>query len=275
MNRRFGQLLVVAMTIAANSQSASTLLAGNVLVGYRQNTGEFFARRSGVFNTFQAISGRDLFIPEAINPGIIRPPFDVVSPSQLTTLKTEGVQHLEFGPVLPPGMSLDDLQLTVTVSALDHPQAAVFVFDTPLQGDVDGDNVLSGRDIGMLQDGWRHFRLLPDLNADQLHDVADVHHWVKNLANTWYGDANLDGQFDSRDLIQVFDEGRYGLRTYSQRGWHQGDWNSDGHFDSADLVLALQDGGYDQGTRAVQPVPEPSGIWSIVLGLLVIMRRRR
>jgi hypothetical protein len=56
------------------------------------------------------------------------------------------------------------------------------------------------------------------------------------------GDANGDGVFDRRDLVQVLQSARYG--TSQRAGWSDGDWNLDGRFDQYDLVAALQSGHY-------------------------------
>jgi hypothetical protein len=56
------------------------------------------------------------------------------------------------------------------------------------------------------------------------------------------GNANLDGRFDSGDLVQVFISGKY--QTGLPATWSEGDWNDDGVFDSSDLVAAFQDGRY-------------------------------
>ena len=47
-----------------------------------------------------------------------------------------------------------------------------------------------------------------DLNNDANVDLEDHLIWVKDLANAWYGDANLDGEFTFSDFEHVF-EGKY------------------------------------------------------------------
>ena len=58
------------------------------------------------------------------------------------------------------------------------------------------------------------------------------------------GDANFDGRFNSTDLVEVFQIGKYEDDTPGNAGWAEGDWNGDGDFTSSDLVMAFQDGGY-------------------------------
>ena len=52
--------------------------------------------------------------------------------------------------------------------------------------------------------------------------------WVDDLKNTWIGDANLDGEFNSGDMVQVFVGGKY--ETGEDAGWEEGDWNGDMKF---------------------------------------------
>ena len=59
------------------------------------------------------------------------------------------------------------------------------------------------------------------------------------------GDANGDGIFDSADLVQILQRGKY--LTGEPATFADGDWNGDGIFDQSDLVLALQEGNYKSG----------------------------
>jgi hypothetical protein len=64
------------------------------------------------------------------------------------------------------------------------------------------------------------------------------------------GDANRDGHFDQRDVVQVLQFGKY--QTGEPAAFRDGDWNGDGLFDRLDLVLALQTGNYLQWTYPAQ-----------------------
>jgi hypothetical protein len=68
--------------------------------------------------------------------------------------------------------------------------------------------------------------------------------------------VNLDGRFDSRDLVLLFQRGHYHDAVPLNSGWADGDWNCDGEFTSSDLVLALQRGPYETGEarRARKPL---------------------
>ncbi len=64
------------------------------------------------------------------------------------------------------------------------------------------------------------------------------------LPTVTVGDANLDGIFDSSDLVLVFQSGKYEDAAATDATFADGDWNEDGLFDSTDLVLAFQSGAY-------------------------------
>ncbi len=101
------------------------------------------------------------------------------------------------------------------------------------------------------------------------HDVR----WVTYLARP--GDADGNGQFDSRDLVAVFQSGQYEDPLEDNSDWTTGDWNLDLDFDSTDLVLAFQGGQYE--STAAQPAPEPPGLAGLALaaGLSGLLRSRR
>lgn len=145
-------------------------------------------------------------------------------------------------------------------------------------GDYDRNEVLDLRDINRLGrqivQGQPPLELTAefDLNADGWIDDKDLTHWVHGVRQTWIGDANLDGEFNSTDLIVVFQAGHYESEALMETFWQHGDWNGDAVFDTGDLVAAFQDGGYDQGTRA-QAVPEPKLPLAVPFFLLVLLNR--
>ncbi|MCA9169328.1 MAG: hypothetical protein KDB23_16755 [Planctomycetales bacterium] len=156
---------------------------------------------------------------------------------------------------------------------LDRP----IVVTTGVAGDFNGNAALDVEDLDLLTNEFKSGRdvALYDVNHDSFVDIADRNVWVHDLANTCYGDTNLDGEFTSGDLVTVFTVGKY--ETEQVAAWAEGDWNTDGVFGSGDLVLAFQDGGYEQGSRAnVFAAPEPtSGSWVFAVGALSISRPRR
>ena len=118
-----------------------------------------------------------------------------------------------------------------------------------------------------------------DLNGDNVVDFEDRQLWVEDLKKTWIGDANLDLQFDSSDMVQVFTAGKYEKQGETVT-WEEGDWNGDLNFDSSDMVAAFVGGGYEMGLRDLQAVaasavPEPSAHLMGLLGMLGLLWRRR
>ena len=145
-----------------------------------------------------------------------------------------------------------------------------------ITGDFNQDGMLNGPDIDDLtgQSAGGTNNLTYDLNADSLVNEGDVTVWVKDLFKSWIGDANLDGEFNSGDLVVVLSSGTYEADVDSV--WTTGDFNGDGRTDSGDLVSALSDGGYELGpVAAVAAVPEPHTALLLTMGLAVLARRRR
>lgn len=139
-------------------------------------------------------------------------------------------------------------------------------------GDYDGNGQLNVDDLAFLARAILHQDLSFDLDENQMVDNRDRIHWVKEIKQTWVGDANLDGEFNAADLVQLFAAGAYETETAAD--WTTGDWNGDGRFTSSDLVSALIDGGYEQGPRTVhQSVPEPTQSSSFAVVILWVLAR--
>jgi hypothetical protein len=142
-----------------------------------------------------------------------------------------------------------------------------------LTGDFNASGALDAADIDDLttQSAGLTNPAAYDLNSDALVNEADVTFWIESLFNSWVGDANLDGEFNSTDLITVLAAGTYEVQTAAV--WSTGDFNGDGFANSSDLVAALAGGGYEVGPR-VPPVPEPSGLVLLLTGLLALRRKK-
>ena len=90
-----------------------------------------------------------------------------------------------------------------------------------------------------------------DLNGDGVVDNltgGDLDQLILYIVKTYYGDANLDGQFNSADIAVVLE--RASTKTEQQQlrlGRRR--LNGDGDFDSSDFSFAFGEGGYDQPNR--------------------------
>ena len=155
-------------------------------------------------------------------------------------------------------------------------------FAGPRSGDLDANGIWDATDIDLLSDAVREvspngridYRF--DLNRDGSVDGSDRAYWIQSVMNTYAGDVNLDGEFNSADMVAVFKIGAYENPTFDSVGWADGDWNGDRQFDSGDFVVAFAGGGYEKGPRpAVVAVPEPSSVWPVVLALCFNAKRRR
>ncbi len=146
-------------------------------------------------------------------------------------------------------------------------------------GDFDGDGAFTVLDIDRLSAEVRSVStdLRFDLNRDSRIDGLDRTAWIHDLRRTYFGDADLDGQFNTNDLIAVFQAGQYEDTIVGNSTWSSGDWDGDGDFTTSDLVSAFQDGGYEQGPRPVAAaVPEPSSwLWLAFVVCSRLRGRRR
>ena len=177
---------------------------------------------------------------------------------------------------LPPGEHL--IERTGEFSNLPQEWDAPINITSVLPGDLDADGLLSAADIDSLADaiGTDRTDVYDDVNWDGTVDLDDHAHWVKSLAQTWFGDANLDSEFNSGDLVAVFSAGEYEDALEDNSGWAEGDWDGDGDFTSGDLVAAFTDGGYEQGPRpAASLIPEPTSLVLVLIGLSSIAVCRR
>jgi hypothetical protein len=155
---------------------------------------------------------------------------------------------------------------------------AAVVPEMTTPGDFDGNGTLDAQDIDELtrQTASGANLVAYDLNQDALVNSLDINVWIKDLRHTWIGDADLNVEFNSSDLVTVLAAGSYETETNSV--WSTGDFNGDGRTNSSDLVVALADGGYEQGPRtAVSAVPEPTSLVMLLVLLLpalASLRRR-
>ena len=141
--------------------------------------------------------------------------------------------------------------------------------------DFDGDGELGLGDIQLLSTGIQAGDAAFDVNGDGTTNVDDLNQFVTSSEklNSYIGDANLDGEFNSSDFVLVFQGGLF--ETNQPASWRQGDWNADGVFGSGDFVAAFQDGGFELGAKAIATVPEPASIVLLLIGLTTLIHRSR
>jgi hypothetical protein len=141
--------------------------------------------------------------------------------------------------------------------------------------DFDNDGMLGIGDIDLLlgevKAGTNNASF--DITKDGIVNSADIVALVEgpDKLNTYIGDANLDGEFNSSDFVTVFTAAKY--ESGNPATWGQGDWNGDGLFNSSDFVAAFTSGGYEKGPRT-PVVPEPSGIVLLSISLFAMVLRR-
>lgn len=115
-----------------------------------------------------------------------------------------------------------------------------------------------------------------DVTGDGAVDAADIVAYVTDpdKLNTYVGDSNLDGEFNSSDFVGLFTAGEYEDGVAMNSTWATGDFNGDGDFDSGDFVVAFNDGGFERGPRGASNVPEPVGFGFILIVLGCLLRQR-
>ena len=132
----------------------------------------------------------------------------------------------------------------VEIGATDISPVDLHICDSahlPLEVDFSSESSL--RLVALLlaeQTGPLYLRLAASASAPQVNYQLKV--------TIPYGDANLDGRFDSSDFVHVFQKGEYEDGITGNSSWSEGDWNGDSEFDSADFVVAFQAGLYETGT---------------------------
>ncbi|MFC1757565.1 lamin tail domain-containing protein [Planctomycetota bacterium] len=129
-------------------------------------------------------------------------------------------------------------------------------FGETVDVDFNADGNINVADIDLLCNGVRGGDPRFDVTGDATVNHDDLLFVIVNVLGTSAGDSNLDGKFDSQDLVVIFQAGQYEDGVAGNSNWSTGDWNCDGEFGSTDLVVAFQAATYTAATR--EPV-SPSG----------------
>jgi hypothetical protein len=189
----------------------------------------------------------------------------------VTSLNHRVVDEVRYADAAPWPDAADgnggSLQRVNVLRAGDDPGSWQAVLPTPgqftlamnFQGDFNSDGRVDSDDIDAFCAAFRTSATEPrwDLNGDGQFDVADRDWLVHQILRTAYGDANLDGRFNSSDLVQVFVQGQYEDGIAGNSTWNAGDWNCDGDFSTTDLVLAFSNGGYQASAASVTSLDWP------------------
>ena len=85
----------------------------------------------------------------------------------------------------------------------------------------------------------------------------------------------MDGEFNSRDLVLIFQAGEFEDEVIGNSTWATGDWDGNGDFNSGDFVVAFQAGGYEAGQRTALAVPEPGMVATVLFFLSLLVGCRR
>ncbi|MCA9172072.1 MAG: trypsin-like serine protease, partial [Planctomycetales bacterium] len=184
----------------------------------------------------------------------------------------------------------DQASFTRVSSFIDWIESVTGPLDPPLLGDFNADGILTVEDLDSLTLAViaPTIDLTYDVDGDLNLTDADRLYWVESLFGTIVGDSNLDGKFDSGDMVQVFQAGQYEDGLLANSTWATGDWNGDREFDTRDFIFALQHSPFDTSSGAATlatartvahsaQVPEPSGlvIFLSALALSLDFRRER
>ncbi len=143
--------------------------------------------------------------------------------------------------------------------------------------DLDGNGQVDVADIDLLTEtvNSRTRNTALDLNDDGVLSASDRVVWVEDLVNTYFGDSNFDGQFDSGDLIHVLEVGEYEDELALNSSWNSGDWDGDKDFAASDFIYVFERGGYNAGPRERgEVVPEPSSGLIMLLGVFLAVEFR-
>ena len=166
-------------------------------------------------------------------------------------------------------------------NALDSSISVQYFAVLPLvNGDYNANGAIDGNDIDLMTAEFSSPdpNGIFDLDGDGRLTEADRTAFVTQVIGTYFGDSNLDGEFNSADFVAVFRAAEYEDEIPKNSTWTTGDWNGDGDFDSSDFISAFEHAGYERGPRAaLAGVPEPPGALCllVVLVLAVGTLRRR
>lgn len=222
---------------------------GDFVFTYDPATGDLKIEGTETISSLHIHSQNELLTPSFHLEGL----FDVANRSSRFYMHPLGVEVSTIPGFLPRDLTYTEVfqDLTVDGSRLQGGGLGDVVLNCPdciadpvpaVAGDITFDNRLDVLDIDMMAHEIRMGSTLDtfDINTDGTVNYDDILFVVYDLLDSSIGDANLDGTFDSQDLIEIFQAGTFEDPLSEAVGWAQGDWNFDGVFTSSDLVIAFQ-----------------------------------
>ncbi len=191
---------------------------------------------------------------------------DILPPEPLSILSvdvtnTKGIVDLQnsrlryrpgpfFASLTAGETDMDYLTYVVTDphGATSTARVSIEVIGETETGDFNSDGLLNALDINAMCMAVHTVNASTRFDLDQSGTVDDVDHgiYLRTYLHIGFGDTNLDGIFDSTDLILAFQGGQYEDGLAINSTWETGDWNCDQEFDSSDLVRAFQTSVYSQ-----------------------------
>jgi hypothetical protein len=123
----------------------------------------------------------------------------------------------------------------------------------PDANDLNQDGTLNFDDLALFCQGYQMADPSLDRDGDGQVTIEDFAAMVQAGWQTSLGDTDLNGVFDSTDLVQAFVYGRY--ESALPATWISGDRDCDGRFTSRDLIWAFRSGGYVAASQAAAVSP--------------------
>ena len=249
---RLGKVSEAFFAVDANQDGRTDLLFATFdsLVEFRSET-EGFEKVSerDIPHPFQQIESVDLD-GDGQNELVATPGgFISISQAQFTVISAETIVTYSYANSLLGIDSLRDIDSDGDVDIVARSLGGFMIIngrsETP-SSDLNRDGQANVDDIDWLcqhvVDGARESKF--DVNDDGVIDREDVTFAVERLFNSSIGDVNLDGQFNSADLVSVFQFAEYEDGVPFNSKWSTGDWDCNGDFGTSDLVLAFEKDSY-------------------------------